>query len=123
MHPTIFRALAAVIGSQPAPGEVVRTPFPVVCCRKDCDAPATHTLRIRAWSQFTKPADRTPANGIEFWVRLSPCKNHGSEILAMADEIVERSHLRIVTELKRINRAGRYVYELDAVDINEALTA
>jgi hypothetical protein len=107
------------VGARPA-GQVERTPFPLVCCRKDCDAPATHTLRLRAWSQFTKPADRTPANGVEFWVMLSPCARHGPEILALSDEIVERSHLRILTALKRINRAGRYVYELDAVDINEA---
>ena len=101
-------------------GQVHRTPFPLVCCRKRCELPATHTLRIRAWSIFTPQYKRTDATGGVVWCRLSTCRVHSGELATLGNEVVHRYRGPIERALHAKGKAGRYDVELLAVALEDA---
>lgn len=113
-------AAGVVAGAPTEAGQVQRTPFPLVCCRKRCELPATHTLRIRAWSIFTPKDKRTDATAGVVWCRLSTCRVHSGELAVLGHDVVHRYRPAIERALALKGRGGRYDVELLAVDIHEA---
>ena len=112
---------AAIAGQAVAEaGQVHLTPFPLVCCRKRCELPASHTLRIRAWSIFTPKDKRTDATAGVVWCRLSTCRVHSGELATLGNEVVQRYRPAIVRALSLKNRGGRYDVELLAVALEDA---
>ena len=115
----LLERAAAVVAGESA-GQVHSTPFPLVCCRKRCELPATHTLRIRAWSIFTPKDKRTDATAGVVWCRLSTCRVHSGELATLGNEVVHRYQPAIERALEAKGRSGRYDVELLAVALEDA---